>query len=798
MSRPRLRRTAGLSGLRPVLVLTVALLPATSRAATYYVAPWGDDAASGTAADPWRSPAVAVSRLGPGDTLVLRGGTYLLSDFERDVLRPPSGTEEAWIVIRGQEGERAVLAGRDDLALAVDLSGVSYLRLENLEITHDPTATGEAAWFRDGIAAPAGPVSHVVLENLHIHHLDEFGIDIADARDLSVIGSTIEYCGFGAIGGPRGRYGGFRGLVVRRCSLSWSGHYYRGGDGTDRPYDRPDGLGIEPSDGPVLVEDTVVSHNAGDGLDSKARSTTVRRCIVANNAADGVKLWGSGSRVENTLIYGRGDGDPTVTPWAPVVIAAGEAGATFELVNVTVDDQLGHNYLLYAQYDEPVPVAVTIRNSIFRCAGTDCPLWFRGTVSLVLDHDLFYLPGSPTVLIHGDTAYTAGSLAGLGPGILYGDPLFAGPAWGTDGDYHLREGSPAIDAGTPDGAPADDLEGNARDSAPDLGAYEYRAAGCTLSCSPSVPATAEVGVPATFRAGVEAHGCSGPPTVLWRFGDGFSSSEPVTRHAYTAEGVFRWTLTATGGGTSCGAAGEIAVGAGSGRSHLYLVPAVAHNPGLGGTNWRTDLALVATGDTPAEVELRFAGTSASIARSLVLEPGGTRVWPDVLETLFGTPPESSDQGVITVVSSAPLAVAGRTFNDTGHGSYGQFVPGLTAGDGLGAGEPGYLPLLRSDPNARTNLGVVNLGGDPIRVTVVLVGEHGETLGSPLVISVPPAGWRQIVDVFAAAGAGSTAAAYALLRLEGTDGRFWAYGSVVDSRTGDAVTVPVIPAAGAGS
>jgi hypothetical protein len=40
-------------------------------------------------------------------------------------------------------------------------------------------------------------------------------------------------------------------------------------------------------------------------------------------------------------------------------------------------------------------------------------------------------------------------------------------------DLSLREGSPAIDAGSADGAPSDDVTGAARDATPDVGAYEF-------------------------------------------------------------------------------------------------------------------------------------------------------------------------------------------------------------------------------------------------------------------------------------------------------------------------------------
>ncbi len=465
---------------------------------TYYVSPTGSDTTGdGSPARPWATPGYGSRQLHPGDTLLILGGRYVLSRFDEDILMPPSGTANAWVTIRGEAGNRPILAGRDNLYAAVILAGRSYVRLENLEITHDNQATGQAAWFRTAISITGAPSAHIVLKDLYVHHIDEGGLDIQDVDDLQVLDSRFEYCGFGAILGPGGEHGGVRNLLIRGCTLSYGGHYYRGGDGSDRPYDRPDGFGIEPSAGPITIEDTVAAHNYGDGLDSKSAHTSIRRCIVANNSCDGVKLWGGGSRVENTLIYGRGDGDPTVTPWAAVVVGTEQAGATFEFIHVTVDDTLGHNYLMHVQYDSPgVPITLTLRNSIWR--GVDSPIFVAGASTVVADHNLFYLPDSPDeVFIHGGATYTSATIGTLGTGSLYGDPRFVARAWGTDGDYRLLPDSPALDAGTASGAPSDDLDGNPRPSgpAPDLGAYERQqgiasvplALGWNLASVPIVP-----------------------------------------------------------------------------------------------------------------------------------------------------------------------------------------------------------------------------------------------------------------------------------------------------------------------
>jgi hypothetical protein len=410
--------------------------------------------------------------LRPGDTLIVLGGRYVLQQDD-DIITPPSGTANAWITVKGEEGHRPILAGRDNLLTAINLSGASYVRIENLEITHDDQARGEAAWFREGVEILDTPASHIILKDLYIHHIDEFGLNFQDVDDLQVINCRIEYTGFGAMGGPAAEHGGWRNVRIQGCRLSYGGHYYQGGDGSNRPYDRPDGFGIEASQGPIEIVDTIAAHNYGDGLDSKAANTTIRRSIVANNSCDGVKLWGDNSRVENTLIYGRGDGDKTTTPWSPIVIHTETANARFEIVNVTVDDALGQNYLMHVQYDTPnVPVRLTVRNTIFRGVGPDSPIFIGLATTLVADHNLFYMPNSGFVLTHGDTDYNADSIATLGTGSIYGDPLFTAPAWGQDGNYHLQAGSPAINAGTTEGAPSNDLEGRPRDAHPDLGAYE--------------------------------------------------------------------------------------------------------------------------------------------------------------------------------------------------------------------------------------------------------------------------------------------------------------------------------------
>src|ERR1700733_12517651 len=65
----------------PVAVLVLFLAPTSARAATYYVAPTGSDAAAGSEATPFASWAHAQTVAAPGDTIYFRGGTYRHTDL---------------------------------------------------------------------------------------------------------------------------------------------------------------------------------------------------------------------------------------------------------------------------------------------------------------------------------------------------------------------------------------------------------------------------------------------------------------------------------------------------------------------------------------------------------------------------------------------------------------------------------------------------------------------------------------------------------------------------------------------
>lgn len=95
----------------------------------YFVSKDGSDLNDGSPEKPFRSIGYAVSKLQPGDTLTIRGGTY-----EENFSVPVSGTAERPVIIRGAPGERVFLqAGYGSpLAGGITVSNQKYIRFEDL------------------------------------------------------------------------------------------------------------------------------------------------------------------------------------------------------------------------------------------------------------------------------------------------------------------------------------------------------------------------------------------------------------------------------------------------------------------------------------------------------------------------------------------------------------------------------------------------------------------------------------------------------------------------------------------
>jgi hypothetical protein len=105
--------------------------PAYAGGTVYYVSTAGSDSNAGTLDKPWRTIGKSLSSLDPGDTLEVRGGTYVERVMNPSII---AGTAAAPVTIEAYNGERPVVQG------LLWLTGASYWTLDGINVTWDATA----------------------------------------------------------------------------------------------------------------------------------------------------------------------------------------------------------------------------------------------------------------------------------------------------------------------------------------------------------------------------------------------------------------------------------------------------------------------------------------------------------------------------------------------------------------------------------------------------------------------------------------------------------------------------------
>ncbi len=216
--------------------------------------------------------------------------------------------------------------------------------------------------------------------------------------------------------------------------------------------------------------------------------------------------------------------------------------------------------------------------------------------------------------------------------------------------------------------------------------------------------------------------------------------------------------------------------------NYVVIPAVAAGRGKLGTEWRSDLRVLALGPG-ALVELSFRPSDGSEAvfQSFTVNENQLLVIDDVVGVMGG-----SGSGALTLESSVPLIATSRTYNLTDNGTYGQFIPAEPAWSG---GPRTTMVGIDSSADYRSNVGLYNpYSSFPLDATVRLVNEDGVLLDSNT-WHLEPRTHIQLNDIFTVLGALPETNCRVDVSCPGMGFRIFAYASVIDNRTGDPVYIP---------
>jgi nitrous oxidase accessory protein NosD len=244
-----------------------------THAATYYVSPTGNNSSSGSLSAPWKTIGYGVGRMASGDTLILRGGTYVESVI----------VNKARVTIKSYPGEKPIIDGQEKLP--TDIWG-ALISIRAADIT---------------------------LDGLQIYRSKAQGIGIQPgAHRARCSNLTISYCwrqGFSIAAS----YSFPADVILEKSEISRNErrvYYYR--NPSKRPdlnynYNPPWGANLSLVGGlRTIVRNCRIyeSYNEGLGLYNNTEKALIENCEIWGN---GVQVYISSSKlctIRNNIIYG--------------------------------------------------------------------------------------------------------------------------------------------------------------------------------------------------------------------------------------------------------------------------------------------------------------------------------------------------------------------------------------------------------------------------------------------------------------------------------------------------------------
>jgi hypothetical protein len=194
---------------RVAVAAAILLSPVEALARVWYVAPGG--AGNGTEQAPFGIVQTALGAAQPGDTILLRAGTY------REAIRTVrSGLSGAPVTLKGESGRGPVVITTSGTVLHIVHS---FITVENLVI--------DAAYASRTAARIGAGTQSVVLRRLEIRRSGRDCVDIGAARDVLVEDALIHHC-LNAAGGRTDAHGLVAGAVQRLTVRGTEIHTFSG------------------------------------------------------------------------------------------------------------------------------------------------------------------------------------------------------------------------------------------------------------------------------------------------------------------------------------------------------------------------------------------------------------------------------------------------------------------------------------------------------------------------------------------------------------------------------------------
>jgi hypothetical protein len=548
---------------RLTTALLMLLAAGTVQAATYYVATTGNDAWAGTSAAPWKTIQKAVVAAGGGDRVIIRAGRH--APFN---LRNINGAAGAPITLFGEPGAivDANYNGGGGIR-PIEFYGGSYITIDGLELTDTYQGAGPTSCTGSSLRPGAIKLNrqagagtphphHVIFKNLHIHSTGGGGIG-GSGEHIEFLNNYVHHNGGKNKGWAmpqeayatylKGRYNIIRGNRIH----DQSGNGIRTGNDASV-------AGLSELLVDSIIENNLIYDNGGGWMHPRGEYGTPEFQCVFTTGGDGIVVWhGSGNSVRNNVVY----------------------------------NNVGNGIRINEDYAVSSALNVVYNNTVYKNGFDGLAIWPRTGVvdKTVFKNNISYLSGRQNI---------ASGILSQSNNVTV-DPLFVNAA---GADFHLRAGSPAINAGVNlySAGVTKDFAGVARPQtgAFEIGAYEYgtstlppafnfslaNGGNKTVTRGGSVTNT----LTATLVSGTAqavSLSVSGLPSGVTRSFSATSCtpncSSTLTLSASTAAalGTAALTVTAAGGGISQTSAFTLTVNAPQTSTHSVTLSAAQAAPG---------------------------------------------------------------------------------------------------------------------------------------------------------------------------------------------------------------------------
>jgi hypothetical protein len=223
----------------------------------------------------------------------------------------------------------------------------------------------------------------------------------------------------------------------------------------------------------------------------------------------------------------------------------------------------------------------------------------------------------------------------------------------------------------------------------------------------------------------------------------------------------------------------------------YVLPGIAELNTA--RNFHSDVRIFNAGNSPVALNLTYRPqtgepTPVPLAETVTIGAGAIIAVNNVLPTIWQL---DGTAGAVTIVAQTPatLVATARTYSrDAEGGTRGQFIPAISGGEAVGAGERALQVLqLEQSANYRSNLGLFEVTGHDATIEIVAYTAAGAS--APLPVALAGGEFRQIGSILTQLGVPLEANGRISVRVTGGTGRVSAYASVIDNRTEDPTYIP---------